>query len=132
MTNKKRKQEVRASLSKLNKQDTYSMLLFALYKLKDNPEYSVLSELSYVLDSDNLAKVLTYFGGMTIRIPTLREFRLVLQAMVLYYYVNLNNGNMDDALISLCGEEFKKEELIETYQTIISVVEDYEFGRTSH
>ena len=132
MTNKKRKQEVKASLNKLNKQDTYSMVMFALYKLKDDPNYSVLSELAYVLDNDNLAKVLTYFGGMTIRIPTLREFRLVLQAMILYYYVNLDNGSMDEALTTLCGEEFKKEELLETYQTVVSVVEDYEFGRTSH
>ena len=37
-------------------------MLFALYKLKDLPEYLTLSELCYVLDSSNLPKFLSYFG----------------------------------------------------------------------
>ncbi len=131
MITKKRKQEVKASLNRLNKQDTTSMLMFALYKLKDNPNYSVLSELAYILDNDNMVKLLTYFGGMTIKIPTLREFRLFIQAMVLYYYVNIDKGSIEEALNSLSTAEFKKEELIEVYKTVSDVIENYEFGRTS-
>jgi len=131
MITKKRKQEVKASLNRLNKQDTTSMLMFALYKLKDNPNYSVLSELAYLLDNDNMVKLLTYFGGMTIKIPTLREFRLFIQAMILYYYVNIDNGSIEEALNSLSTAEFKKEELIDVYKTVSEVIENYEFERTS-
>ena len=88
MINKKRKSEITASLNNLSKEDTLSMLLFTLYKLKNEPKYSVLSELCYILDSDNLNKFLSYFGGTTIKVPTARELRLLVQAMVLYQHVD--------------------------------------------
>ena len=43
--------------------DIYSLILFALFKLRDIPDYLVLSELVYVLDKDNLLKLCEYFGG---------------------------------------------------------------------
>lgn len=129
MVNKKRKAELKASLNKLNKEDTFSMLLFTLYKLKDDPEYSVLSELCYILDKDNLTKFLSYFGGMTIKIPNLRDFRLVIQAMVLYQHVYLENGTLEEGLAAMSNTEFKLEEILEVYQKFITIAEDYEFER---
>ena len=129
MVNKKRKAELKASLNKLNKEDTFSMLLFTLYKLKDDPEYSVLSELCYILDKDNLTKFLSYFGGMTIKIPNLRDFRLVIQAMVLYQHVYLENGTLEEGLAAMSNTEFTVQELLEVYQKFITIAEDYEFER---
>ena len=59
----KRLTQVRTALDSLDKDDIYSLMLFALYKLRDMPEYLALSELCYVLDGSNLPKFLTYFGG---------------------------------------------------------------------
>ena len=55
---KKKKTKVQESLQTLNKTDVYSLLLFTLYKMHDIDEYSSLSELCYVLDNDNLIKLL--------------------------------------------------------------------------
>ncbi len=89
----------------LKEKDIYSLLLFALYKLKEIPEYSTISELSYILDKDNLLTLLTYYGGMTIRIPTLREFKLVLNALLLYEYVHLEGIDFEKALVKLRKED---------------------------
>ena len=132
MITKKRKQEIMESIAKLDKSDLYSMLLFTLYKMREIPEYSALSELSYILDNDNLTKLLAFYGGMTIRIPTLEELRLVTQALVLYQYVNIENGDLEEGLNVISNKEFKISDLLETYQKIVEVVRDYDFDRTKY
>ena len=69
------------SLKQLNSSDTYSLILFCLYKIKNNEKYSTLSELAYVLDKDNLLKLCEYFGGLTIKIPTIDEIESLVQAL---------------------------------------------------
>ena len=51
--------------------DIYSIILFIIFKIKKLPEYAALSELVYVLDKDSLLKLCEYFGGTTIKIPTI-------------------------------------------------------------
>ena len=129
MITKKRKIEIQKSLNTLNKNDIYSMLLFTLYKMRELPEYSTLSELSYVLDNDNLVKLISYFGGTTIRIPTLREMRLLTESLVLYEYVNLNGGQLAEGLAVICKSEFKQDEILEVYTKICEVVKNFDFER---
>ena len=74
---KKRVTRIVESLNALDKTDIYSLMLFTLYKIQDLPQYSTLSELCYILDSSNLVKFLSYYGGMTITIPKLKDLRLV-------------------------------------------------------
>ena len=126
---KKKKTKVQESLQTLNKTDVYSLLLFTLYKMHDIDEYSSLSELCYVLDNDNLIKLLSFYGGMTIRIPTLKEMRLMTQALLLFQYVNLEKGDFSEALETVCDNEFTETEMLEAYKKISDVVANYEFGR---
>lgn len=126
---KKKKTKVQESLQTLNKTDVYSLLLFTLYKMHDISEYSSLSELCYVLDNDNLVKLLSFYGGMTIRIPTLKEMRLMTQALLLFQYVNLEKGDFSEALETVCDNEFNETEMLEAYKKITEVVANYEFGR---
>lgn len=128
MLKKKRTTKIVESLNSLNKTDIYSILLFVLYKLHDSPEQSTLSELAYILDGDSLSKFLTYFGGMTIKVPELRELRLVVQALLLYQYVNLEKGDFDDAL-KVLSDEFTEQEIKNMYNKVVEVVENYEFHR---
>ena len=84
-------------LETLKKRDIYSLMLFALYKLQDIPEYSSLSELAYILDKDNLFNFLSMYGGMTITIPTVQEMQKMLDALLLYekiHFDRLRNAGM--------------------------------------
>lgn len=128
MIKKKRTTKIVEALNTLNKTDIYSLMLFTLYKMQDLPEYATLSELCYILDGDNLSKFLSYFGGMTIKVPTLRELRLVVQALLLYEYVNLEEDEFNDSLKALAGE-FTEDEIKETYDKIVEVIRDYDFKR---
>jgi len=69
--------------------DIYSLILFALFKLRDIPDYLVLSELIYVLDKDSMLKLCEYFGGTTIHIPTIDELESILYSLLLYQYVDI-------------------------------------------
>lgn len=124
----KRTTKIVESLNALNKTDVYSLMLFTLYKLQDTPEYSTLSELCYVLEGDNLTKFLSYFGGMTIKVPTLRDMRLLLQGLLLYQYVNIEEGDYKEALKAL-ADEFTEEEIETIYEKIVDVTKNYDFRR---
>lgn len=126
----KRITRVAAALNSLNKDDIYSMMLFTLYKMKDIPDYLTLSELCYVLDSDNLTKFLSYFGGMTITIPKLKDMRLVLKGLTLYQYVNVEGGDFEDSLKAISGDEFSSDDIKEIYVKVVEVISNYEFSRS--
>ena len=129
MAIKRRKTKLTEALNSLNKTDIYSLMLFTLYKMNDDPKYSTLSELCYILDGDNLSKLLSYYGGMTIKIPTLREMRLLLQALLLFQYVNLEKGTFEEGLKAVTEDEFEPEEIKSTYKLLLEVVDNYEFNR---
>ena len=67
---------LRNELNKLTDSDIYSLILFALYKMNETNEYSSLSELSYLLDKESLLKLCEFYGGTTIRIPTINELEI--------------------------------------------------------
>lgn len=131
MVSKKRKSEIKQTLNSLNKNDLYSMLLFTLYQMRKSNEYSTLSELSYILDNDNLVKLISFYGGTTIRIPTLREMRLLTDGLLLYDFVNIEGGTLTEGLAVIGKSEFKSDELLDTYYKISEVVSNYDFERTA-
>ncbi len=65
---------------------------------------------------------------MTIKIPTLKDFRLILKALTIYDLVNLQDNDFDSALKTVKDAEFQEEELKETYRKVLEVVSDYSFG----
>ena len=84
---------IKRELDNLTEADIYSLMLFALYKTNELPEYSSLSQLSYILDKDNLLKLCEYFGGTTIRIPTVSELELLLNSLLVYQLVDIEKQN---------------------------------------
>ena len=88
----------KTELDNLRTKDIYSLILFALFKLKDLPEYSALSELAYILDKENLLKLCEFFGGMTITIPTMQELESIVYSLVLYQYVKIDGMEYNDAV----------------------------------
>ena len=119
---------VRTALSELDKDDIYSLMLFTLYKLRDIPEYLTLSELCYVLDDSNLPKFLSFFGGMTLKVNTLKDMRVVLSALKIYQYVNIEKGEFEAALKASVTDDISVDEVKDAYIKICEVMQSYEFG----
>lgn len=124
------KSNIVKALDELEKTDIYSMMLFALYKLNDNEEYSTLSELSYVLNGENLINFLTYYGGATIKIPTITELKGVIEALVLYNYVNIEGFEFNQALKMLDKDAIQLKGIKEIYFKLIEILKDYNFKRS--
>lgn len=82
---------INTEVNNLTTNDIYSLMLFALYKLKDTNEYSSLSQLSYILDKENLLKLCQFYGGTTIRIPTIEELEDMLNALLMYQKIDIEH-----------------------------------------
>lgn len=74
------------NLNGLEKQDVYSVATALLYLLKDSPKHSIVSELFYILDYDNFLKLIKYYGGREIRIPSIDEITDLLKVLLVYQY----------------------------------------------
>ena len=102
-----------------------------MYKVQDIPEYAVLSELCYLLDGSNLTRLLTYFAGKTITIPTEEEFAIVTSALLMYQYININGDSYDDAQAKLTDLTSKqKDKASELYLKIIPIMRQYNIDRS--
>lgn len=122
---------VKEDLAKLNEVDSYSLILFVLYKLREVPEYSAISELAYVLDKNNLLKLCEYFGGLTIKIPTIEELEEIVHSLLLYQYVNIDNMSFEEAL-KLLGKRTTDIRIVKrNYNKIKEVLEQYTFKNES-
>lgn len=115
-------------IKELKNEDFYSVLLFVLFKLNEDPDYSSLSRLSYVLDKDNLLKFCKFFGGLTIRVPTIEELEALCSGLLLYQKVDIEKQSLDDVLSKFDCDIFSKKELIILYKKIREVMKDYEFS----
>lgn len=119
---------IKSDLSMLKTKDIYSLILFALFKLRDTAEYSALSELAYLLDKESLFNMCEYFGGMTIKIPTISDLEVVVYALIMYTKIDIE-GNKEDSVISelnLVGKDLT--EVHKTYEKLKDVLKDYSFS----
>lgn len=115
-------------LEDLKKKDIYSLMLFALYIMKDEPTYSTLSELVYILNKEDLYNMLDYYGGMTITIPTLDDFKKLINCLLLYQYVNIEKKDFNEAITELePGVPIK--DIYTTYITLCNILDKYDFRR---
>lgn len=119
---------IKNNLKELNSTDIYSLLLFALYKLKDIPEYSTLSNLAYILDKQSLEKFLRHFGGTTISVPHMRDLKLVANCLLLYEMVNVEGDDLNKAIDSLkISNEYNLTEIKKIYFSLCNVLSNYTF-----
>lgn len=119
---------IKSDLSMLKTKDIYSLILFALFKLRDTAEYSALSELAYLLDKESLFNMCEYFGGMTIKIPTISDLEVVVYALIMYTKIDIE-GNKEDSVVSelnLAGKDLT--EVRKTYEKLKDVLKDYSFS----
>ena len=120
---------IKEELNNLKETDVYSMLLFVLYKMKNIEEYSVLSELAYVLDKQNLLNLCEYFGGLTIKIPTIDELESLLNSLLLYQYIEIDGLSYEDAVKKIGFESYDLRKVKKDYLKIVNILNNYSFSR---
>ena len=124
------KSNILRALEELDKQDIYSLILFTLYKLKDVSEYSVLSELIYILDDKSFARFLSYFEGQTIKVPKINDLKNIINAL-LFYERKSNTKLSDEEIFNDLGvSEEDRSTLYETINLISEIIKDYDFKRS--
>jgi hypothetical protein len=85
-------------LNALNSRDAVSIAISLLYVLRKDPQYTIVSELSYLLDENSFMKLIKYFGGETIRIPEFNEVNDMLKILLLYQYHTVNKNSWEESL----------------------------------
>lgn len=85
-------------LSKFKEPDVYAILCGFLYEFKEIPEYSILSELTYLMDSKSFINLIKYFEGQTIRIPTKEEFQSAVKVLLLLQYFEIEKKPWRESL----------------------------------
>ena len=116
-------------LEKFDEKDIYSLMLFVLYKLKDDKKYSTLSELVYTLDKESLFNFLSVFGGLTITIPTTKDLKLVVYGLLIYQIVNIDGKDLTTTIKDMNTGEYTETDLRNVYFSVLNVIKEYEFKR---
>lgn len=114
------------NINTLKEKDIYSILLYGIYKLTSDPEYSTISELIYTLDRDSFLNLCATFGGCTVKIPTLDELKLFTSALLVYQLVNFEHKSFNDAFKSTGLDSSNKKTLMGIYDVLKEVLEQYE------
>ena len=117
-----------SELDKLKTRDVYSLILFILYKIKNNEKYSTLSELAYIVDKESLLNICQYFGGLTITIPTIDEFEDILNVLLLYQKVDIEGKDLDKTLDDFGIRRRNKENMITLYQQVQDILGSYKIN----
>lgn len=121
------KMKVKEELSNLKENDIYSLMMFVLFKVKDVPEYSSISELAFILDKQNLLNLCEYYGGLTIKVPTINELEEVLDALLLYQLIDIQGNSYSDAVKILGSSSSELRILKQNYLKVREVMKDYDF-----
>ena len=117
--------QVTKDISKLTTRDVLTIILYGLYKLSGDSNYSAISELAYALDKDNLLKLCATFGGTTIKVPTLHELNTLTDALLVVQYISEGIPYQD--AIDLVGVDVNnKKNLVLLCDTLIDIINDFD------
>ena len=119
---------IKDDINLLKTSDMYSLSMFMLYKLIDDPEYVTISELPYILDQKNMLSLCQFFGGQTIKIPTLNELYSIMHVLLLYMKVNLDGMTFEEAVKSIDYKNQDMRKIKHIYNDLSKVLDRYDFG----
>ena len=117
--------QITKDINLLREDDLITIILYCLYKFTDNPEYSAISELAYTLDKDNLYKLCSTFGGTTIRIPTLNEYKEIVKVMLIFQYTQ-SGMSFEEACEKVDVDGMDMDKILKIYSIILDIVDNYE------
>lgn len=120
-----KKTDVRKTLDDLSLKDTYSLLMFVIFKLQSVPEMATLSQLVYLLDENTLIKLLKYYEGQTITIPKLKDLENLIYALSLYQSVDIEKQDINELLSKIPKSSSK--DILDIYEKIKVIMQEYQF-----
>lgn len=119
--------KIKEELEKVKENDLYSLLLFVLYQVKNIPEYSSLSELAFVFKKDTLLQFIEYFGGQTIKVPTIDELEDVTYAILLYKYVRIDDVEFNRAVEVVSEKPCNISNVKKIFRQLDDILRSYNF-----
>ena len=117
-----RKSNIVDSLNKMREEDAYGKILMILYKLKGNEKYSTLSSLIWALDKENLLNFLTIFEGVELKVPKIKDLKLVVAGLQVYQLIVFESKTLDEAIKEVMTSELSYDEIRETYISIGNII----------
>lgn len=120
--------KISTELDALRDNDIYSLMLFALYKSSELPEQSALSQLAYILDKENLLKLCEFYGGLTIKIPTIEELETLVYSLLVFQQVDIEHKQLEEVLYSIKLKGLDVDEIETSYSLIKDLLKDYKFN----
>lgn len=118
-----------SEINKFKTKDIYSLMLYILYKVSDDPQYSTLSQLSYILNKEDLLKLCSYYGGLTIKIPSIDELELMLNALFVFYEVDIQKQDMTKTLNGFQTTISERYKIKKAYSAIKNTLKDIDFSK---
>jgi hypothetical protein len=115
-------------IAKFKEQDIYALICSYLFDCCDVPQYSMICELAYLLDTKSFINLIKYFEGQEIKIPTKEEFQSCIKVLLLYVYHEVEGMKWKEAL-ELAG--FKTSEGRSAHnklQKLVDVMNKYNYG----
>ena len=119
------KTELKKNINLLKEDDLYNLILYAIFKFTGDPKYSTASELIYTLDKENLLNLCSTFGGCTIKIPTILELKMYINALLIYYITVTEHKTFNEVYSNLELDSSIKKEILEIYKTVVEVMNEY-------
>lgn len=124
--------EIPVNLDGLNREDVFAVATALLYSLKDSPQYSIVSELFYILDYDNFIRLIKYFGGSEIRIPSSEEINSILKLLLLYQYREVEEFSWEDSLRKAGISQDESRSARTKLNSLINILKSQDIGRRSY
>lgn len=118
-----------SEVNKFKTKDIYNLMLYILYKVSDDPQYSTLSQLSYILNKEDLLKLCSYYGGLTIKIPSIDELELMLNALFVFYEVDIQKQDMTKTLNNFQTTISERYKIKKAYSAIKNTLKDIDFSK---
>ena len=117
-------QTIKEDISKLRDEDFINKILYLIYKVSDDPRYSTVSELVYILGKDQLYRLCSVLGGCTIKIPTLKELKIFTGALYIYYTIHTTDTKFEVALERLNLDQASRKQLFSIYKEVESILDE--------
>lgn len=115
---------MKKALEALEQKDVYSLLLFALYRLRGVPEYATLSELAFTLNHDDLPRFLKVFAGATLKVPSMKDLETVLAGLLAMQAADVEGKPLAAAIREASGA-LPQSEVRAAYRAVRGALGDY-------
>lgn len=119
--------KIESDFSALKETDIYSLILFVLSQLSGEPDYAVLSEMVYILDKESMLKLCEYFGGMTLKIPTIDELESIVYALVMYEHIDIKKKSYEETINMIKEKSSNLKSIKSDYLNLKQVLMKYDF-----